>query len=286
MSTPIQGKAISLFGKPLTPVPPNPVANDGIIFNFATLQWELGQVGGGGEANTSSNVGPGAGLALPKVGVDLPFKSLLGNPEIVLTPTPTTVDFAIGAIAQSKITGLVAALLTKIETSSNVGSGLGLALLKVLNDLPFKSLVAGDNVTLTGSPTEIEIKSDNTFVMGYHSDKNWQAAPGAFGAMFTSKADETIEAEAQGFFNFGFTVREITVFVSNNIDITSSSITLKKNSVAIPATTITIPALTTGKFSISVTEAFGVADEIHDIHVSPTKGGVKNTSYYLECTRP
>lgn len=222
MSTPIQGRGISLFGKPLGPVPPNPANLDVIQFNFTTLQWELAA---------------GAGV-------------------------------------------------TGVQSSSNVGSGLGLALVRVLNDLPFKSLVAGDNVTLTGSPTEIEIKSDNTFVMGYHSDKNWQVAPGRFAAMFTSKADEAVEAEAQGFFNFGFTVREITVFVSNNIDITSSSITLKRNSVAIPATTITIPALTTGKFSISVTEAFGVADEIHDVHVAPTKGGVKNTSYYLECTRP
>lgn len=115
MSTPIQGKAISLFGKPLTPVPPNPVANDGIKFNFTTLQWELAPFGGAGEANTSSNVGPGAGLALPKVGVDLPFKSLSGNPEIVLTPTATEILFAIGAIAQSKITGLVADLLFCFE---------------------------------------------------------------------------------------------------------------------------------------------------------------------------
>jgi len=140
---------------------------------------------------------------------------------------------------------------------------------------------------ITPSPTEIEIKSisTNTFVMGYHSDKAWDAVPD-FGAMFTNKADEAVEAEAQGFFNFGFTVREITLFVSNNIAIASSSIILRKNSVDLPATTITIPALTTGKFSITVTEAFGIADEIHNIHVAPTKGDIKNTSYYLECTKP
>jgi len=179
--------------------------------------------------------------------------------------------------------------VTGVQSSSNVGGGAGLALTRVLDDLPFKSLTAGAGIVITPSPTEIEIAvlaAGDSFVMGYHSDKNWQASPGAFGAMFTNKADESVEAEAQGFFNFSYTVREITLFVSNNTDVTSSSIILRKNSVDLPATTITIPGLTTGKFSISVTEVFAVADEIHDIHVAPTKGGVKNTSYYLECTKP
>jgi hypothetical protein len=41
--------------------------------------------GTSGEANTSSNLGTGEGLAQPKVGVDLPFKSLVAGDGISLT---------------------------------------------------------------------------------------------------------------------------------------------------------------------------------------------------------
>ncbi len=124
--------------------------------------------------------------------------------------------------------------------------------------------------------------------MGFHSDKNWKITT-RFGAMFTNKSDEAVEAEAQGFFDFPFTVRKITVFVSNNIGLFASEITLKRNSVAIPATKITIPALTTGKFTLAVTEAFASLDEIHEEHTILAGGSdndVKNTSYYLEVTSP
>ncbi len=273
-----------LFARKLASTPPFPANGDFVSFDFATLTWVL-KPASGLSVTTSSNVGAGAGLALPKVGVDLPFKSLLGNPEIVLTPTATTIDFSVGSIAQSKIFGLVTALLTKLETLSNVGAGEGIALAKVGVDNPLKSLTAAGGITLTGNPNDIEIKSADTFVLGYHTDKSWKAV-NTFGAPFTSKADQDVEADAQAFFNFAYTVREITVFISNNIAIANSTITLKRNSVSIGATTITIPALTTGKFSISVTEAFAVADEIHDVHICPTKNDIKNTSYNLECSRP
>ncbi len=216
-----------LFGRKLAKVPPFPVADNFIKFNFVTNQWELA----------------------------------------------------------------VAGTLPAVQSSSNVGSGAGLALPRVADDLPFKSLVAGTGIVITPSPTEILIATMgglDTFVMGYHSDKNWKITT-RFGAMFTSKSDEAVEAEAQGFFNFSYTVREITLFVSNNIGLFSSEITLKRNSVAIPATKITIPALTTGKFSLSVTEVFAISDEIHDEHTILAGGSdndVKNTSYYLECSRP
>lgn len=51
-----------------------------------------------GEANTSSNVGTGEGLAKAKVGVDLPFKSLLGQTnKIVLTGNTNDVTITIGS---------------------------------------------------------------------------------------------------------------------------------------------------------------------------------------------
>ena len=47
-----------------------------------------------GEANTSSNSGAGDGLALTKVGNDLPFKSLTAGTNITLTPTATEIEIA------------------------------------------------------------------------------------------------------------------------------------------------------------------------------------------------
>lgn len=51
----------------------------------------------GGEANTSSNSGAGAGLALPKVGVDLPFKSIIGElNRVTITVNADNLTFTIG----------------------------------------------------------------------------------------------------------------------------------------------------------------------------------------------
>lgn len=86
--------AFLLFARRLASTPPFPADQDGIKFDFATNQWILAPFGGGGEANTSSNVGTGAGLALPKVGVDLPFKSLVAGAGIVLTPTATEIEIS------------------------------------------------------------------------------------------------------------------------------------------------------------------------------------------------
>jgi len=175
-----------------------------------------------------------------------------------------------------------------VQTSSNVGLGEGVALPRVGDDLPFRSLVAGLGIVLTGSATEIEIKTTggiNKFSMGYHSDKNWKITA-RFGAMFTNKSDEAVEAEAQSVAGFAYTVKSITVFLSNNGSPTIGTITLKRNSVAIPATTISIPALTTGVFSVTgLSEAFLSTDEMHEEHLQNggTDNDLKNTSYMLEC---
>lgn len=47
--------------------------------------------GGGGEANTASNLGTGEGLFTTKSGVDLPFKSLVGGTNLTLTSDANTV---------------------------------------------------------------------------------------------------------------------------------------------------------------------------------------------------
>ena len=58
-------------------------------FLRADGQWAAPPGQGGGEANTSSNSGAGEGLALPKAGVDLPFKSITAGANITLTPSAT-----------------------------------------------------------------------------------------------------------------------------------------------------------------------------------------------------
>jgi len=108
--------AFLLFARRLASVPPFPADNDGIKFNFALNRWELAPFGGAGEANTSSNVGTGAGLALPKVGVDLPFKSLTAGAGITITPSPT--EILIAVTNPSKIIELARTVLT--VSSSNL----------------------------------------------------------------------------------------------------------------------------------------------------------------------
>jgi hypothetical protein len=50
--------------------------------------------GGAGEANTTSNLGGGEGLALPKDGINLPFKSLLAGSNISLLPSGQAITIA------------------------------------------------------------------------------------------------------------------------------------------------------------------------------------------------
>ncbi len=222
VNPPIQGISITLFGKGLLPGVP---LNDQIIsFDSGLNLWKIiTNPGGGGEANTSSNVGTGDGLALPKVAVDLPFKSLVENTEVLIASAATELSFSIGSIAQAKIIGLVADLLTKIETSSNVGTGDGLALPKVGIDLPFKSLTPGEGIVMTPSPTEIEIKLLN---VGKHitlfspeKPKKWKLMPAALTEMFDVDKAIRINVSALNFTEARFFVRKsgILAFAGSEI---------------------------------------------------------------------
>lgn len=63
---------------------------------------------GGGESNTSSNAGGGEGLAKAKVGVDLPFKSLVGGTGITLSSDANEItidsDLALTASGPANVT--------------------------------------------------------------------------------------------------------------------------------------------------------------------------------------
>jgi hypothetical protein len=62
------------------------------------LTWDT-PAGGGGEANTASNVGAGAGVWKQKTGVDLEFRSLIdaGSSHLTITQSTDTITFSITA---------------------------------------------------------------------------------------------------------------------------------------------------------------------------------------------
>lgn len=82
------------FGKLLARPPPFPITGDFASFNGVTGIWEL-KPSSGLSVTTSSNVGTGAGWALPKVGIDLPFKSFIALAPLILTVNPNDITISI-----------------------------------------------------------------------------------------------------------------------------------------------------------------------------------------------
>jgi len=130
-----------LFGKKLANVPPSPQNNDVIQFNSTSGEWELVSGVIGSAVQSSSNVGTGDGLALPRVLDDLPFKTLVDGVEIIITVSATELAFSIGAIAISKITGLQVALDSKVENAINIGTGAEVFKDKAGVNLRFRRLI-------------------------------------------------------------------------------------------------------------------------------------------------
>ncbi len=151
-----------LFGKRLAKVPPSPINNDIIVFNVSTNEWELKQSIIGSAVQSSSNVGIGDGLALPRVLDDLPFKTLVDGVEIVITVSATELTFSIGAIAISKITGLQVILDSKIESLTNVGGFNEIAKAKVGTNVDLRTLQAGTNITITQNANDLEISASSS----------------------------------------------------------------------------------------------------------------------------
>lgn len=66
-------------------------ATDGLWYVRSASTWSPLAGGGGGEANTASNLGAGEGLYASKVGVDLQFKSLVEGTNVTFTSDGDTV---------------------------------------------------------------------------------------------------------------------------------------------------------------------------------------------------
>ena len=111
--------------------------------NITTLNADLSN-----QVETSSNSGTGEGIALPKVGTDLPFKSIVAGANITLTPSADELEIAAAGGGGGEV-----------NTASNVGAGEDIFKQKVGVDLEFKTIVAGANITLTPSADEVEIST-------------------------------------------------------------------------------------------------------------------------------
>lgn len=103
-------------------------------------------VGTKGEINTGSSLGAGEAIFAGKIGQDLQFKSLIAGTNISFSSDANTVTI------NATDTG-------EANTASNVGAGSQVFKQKSLEDLQFRTLVAGANVTLTQNADTIEIAS-------------------------------------------------------------------------------------------------------------------------------
>ena len=140
-------------------------------------------------------------------------------------------------------------ILSAVQSSSNVGAGAGLALARVSDDLPFKSLIGTAPIIITSNPTDITISltpQPNTFILGYMDD-GFLGAGVQFEGIFSNDPTST-EFASQGFLAFGFTIKRFTIHIGTNTSDNVTIFSVRENGVDVPNTTITIPAGATGSF--------------------------------------
>jgi hypothetical protein len=102
----------------------------------------------GGETNTMSNSGGGAGVYKTKTGVDFELNDVVAGSNITV---------AGGGAGGGDITITGGAGGGETNTASNVGSGSGVFKQKSGADLEFKSITAGSNITVSGGTNDITI---------------------------------------------------------------------------------------------------------------------------------
>lgn len=155
---------------------------------------------------TTSNQGVGSGVALPVVGSDAPFRSLVAGTGVAIVQNPTNITISsppdgvqsvsndgagsqvskalVGSNApfRSLVAGTGMSLVQNtnditlnctvsggLATTSNDGAGSQIAKPLVGSNAPFRSLVAGAGITLTQNTNDITISSPETQLFGLSS---------------------------------------------------------------------------------------------------------------------
>lgn len=95
-------------------------AADGLWYVRSASTWAPLAGGGGGEANTASNLGAGEGLYASKVGVDLRFKSLVAGANVTLSSDGDTVTInATGSGGSGTVTSVALSAPTGFAVSGS-----------------------------------------------------------------------------------------------------------------------------------------------------------------------
>lgn len=163
-----------------------------------------------GEYNTASNIGLGEGLFKIKSGADLQFKTLVAGSNITITNNNN--DLTINSFSSGEA-----------NTSSNVGTGIGLFKAKVGVDLTFKSLLVGSGLSITNSLDEVTLTNTSP------GEVNTASNIGTGVGIYRSKTGSNLE------------LKSLIAGSGVNITSTSSEITITNNT----STVAFSPVLTT-----------------------------------------
>lgn len=114
------------------------VTNNGVAYTKTSGGWAV--ISGSGEANTTSNLGAGEGIASPKSGVNLPFKSLKAGSNVTISSDANEITISsTGGGGGSSVWGGIGG---DIEDQAD--------LIDLLDEKEFE-LVAGANITINRS---------------------------------------------------------------------------------------------------------------------------------------
>jgi len=176
------------------------------------------------QTTTASNAGAGSGVYASVTGSNLYFKSLVAGTNVTITSSAT--EITIGGPAGSG----------EANTASNLGAGTGFYSTKVGVDLQFKSLVAGSNVTISSTATEVTIASTSaaasipavlSLTSIYFNSTNTVAAPSAGQSAIFSDGSAASHALNTGEFlhiNTGWRGRLTTSTISTSISFASTGL--------------------------------------------------------------
>jgi len=175
-------------------------AGSGISLSSDGTSVTVSASGGVGEANTSSNLGAGEGLAATKAGVDLPFKSLVAGTGIGLSSDADTVtvtvsspyDPAAVAITGGSVSGItdlaVADGGTGASDAATARTNLGLAIgsdvqayAATLGAISALAVADGNVIVGNGSTWVVESGATARTSLGFTNPILDSASPGAIG---------------------------------------------------------------------------------------------------------